>query len=342
LDHQDVSADFAASVVSRIKVLANLDLGERRLPQDGRASFVVAGRRIDVRVATLPSAFGEAATLRILDRSGMDFSFAGLGFSPAPRALLARMADAPHGLFLVTGPTGSGKTTTLYGLLDQMAGQRRKILSIEDPIEYHFAHVVQTQAAPQIGLTFASALRAFLRQDPDVILVGEIRDEETAQVAVQAALTGHLVLASLHANRALGVLPRLLDMGVEPYQLAASLRGALAQRLVRRLCPACRAPRAPTLAEQAFLARDEVVAARVFEPVGCLACDLRGFRGRLAISEGFAVEPDLSAAIAAHAPQERLERLADLQGGNIMRADGCRKAAEGLTTVSEIMALGTS
>jgi type II secretory ATPase GspE/PulE/Tfp pilus assembly ATPase PilB-like protein len=331
LDHQDVSADFAASVVSRIKVLANLDLGERRLPQDGRASFVVAGRRIDVRVATLPSAFGEAATLRILDRSGVDFSFEGLGFSSAPRALLARMADVPHGLFLVTGPTGSGKTTTLYGLLDQMAGRKRKILSIEDPIEYHFDHVVQTQAAPQIGLTFASALRAFLRQDPDVILVGEIRDEETAQVAVQAALTGHLVLASLHANRALGVTPRLLDMGVEPYQLAAGLRGALAQRLVRRLCPACRAPRAATAAEQGFLARDEVKAARVFDPVGCPACDLRGFRGRLAVSEGFAVEPDLSAAIAARAPQETLERLAGLRGGNTLRADGCRKAAEGLT-----------
>jgi len=341
LDHQDVSADFSPSVVSRIKVLANLDLGERRLPQDGRASFVVAGRRIDVRVATLPSAFGEAATLRLLDRAGMDFSFAGLGFAPERRDLLASMAAAPHGLFLVTGPTGSGKTTTLYGLLDQMADQNRKILSIEDPIEYHFAHVVQTQAAPQIGLTFASALRAFLRQDPDVILVGEIRDEETAQVAIQAALTGHLVLASLHANRALGVIPRLLDMGVEPYQLAAGLRGALAQRLVRKLCPACRAPRAPTLAEQSFLARDGVETQRVFEPVGCPACDLRGFRGRLAVSEGFAIEAALSAAIAAGAPQDTLEALAGLGGDNTMHADGGRKAREGLTSVSEVMALGT-
>jgi type II secretory ATPase GspE/PulE/Tfp pilus assembly ATPase PilB-like protein len=339
-DHEIVAADYSVSLISRIKVLANLDLGERRLPQDGRATFVVGGRAIDVRVAILPSAFGEAAVLRILDRAGVSFTFEGLGFDGAQQALLRSMSKAPHGLFLVTGPTGSGKTTTLYALLENMRSDNRKILSIEDPIEYHFAHVVQIQAAPQIGLSFASALRAFLRQDPDVILVGEIRDEETAEVAIQAALTGHLVLASLHANRALGVMPRLLDMGIEPYQLAAGLQGGLAQRLVRKLCPSCRAPRAPSAHETAFLQRFGSRADSIYDARGCPACDLRGYKGRVAVAEGFVCDEPLSAAIAARAPAQELQHLAEAAGLRSMRADGCAKVAAGLTSLAEIMALG--
>lgn len=340
VDQQGVAADLSVSLISRIKVLANLDLGERRLPQDGRATFVVGGRPIDVRVAILPSAFGEAAVLRILDRAGVTFTFEGLGFGLAQTRLLRNMTDVSHGLFLVTGPTGSGKTTTLYAALEGMKADNRKILSIEDPIEYHFSHVVQTQAAPQIGLTFASALRAFLRQDPDVILVGEIRDDETAEVAIQAALTGHLVLASLHANRALGVVPRLLDMGVQPYQLAAALQGALAQRLVRKLCQACRIEREPNPSEIGFLQHCGVAASSVFAAKGCLACDNSGYRGRIAVSEGFICDEALAAAIAAEEPMGRLEALAHDRGFRSLRLDGCDKALAGQTSLADVMALG--
>ncbi len=336
---QRVSVDLAAPMVSRIKVLSNLDLGERRLPQDGRSTFVVAGRPIDVRVSTLPSAFGETAVLRLLDRSVAGFDFADLGFPPRLVTLLGRVASAPHGIFLVSGPTGSGKTTTLYALLNSMADARKKILSIEDPIEYHFDHVVQTQAAPGIGLTFATALRSFLRQDPDVILVGEIRDAETAQVAVQAAMTGHLVLASLHANDALGVVPRLLNMGVEPYQLAAALLGSVAHRLVRKLCPTCWVERDLTSVESAFLSSVAAPAVkRTFMAAGCKECSGSGFRGRTVIAEGFLCDAPLSAAVAQNATSDQLAALARRQGLVPMVDDGCAKAGQGTTTLSEIMA----
>ena len=336
---QRVSVDLAAPMVSRFKVLSNLDLGERRLPQDGRSTFVVAGRPIDVRVSTLPSAFGETAVLRLLDRSVAGFDFAALGFPPRLVTLLGRVASAPHGIFLVSGPTGSGKTTTLYALLNSMADARKKILSIEDPIEYHFDHVVQTQAAPGIGLTFATALRSFLRQDPDVILVGEIRDAETAQVAVQAAMTGHLVLASLHANDALGVVPRLLNMGVEPYQLAAALLGSVAHRLVRKLCPTCWVERDLTSVESAFLSSVAAPAVkRTFMAAGCKECCGSGFRGGAGIAEGFLGDAPLSAAVAQNATSDQLAALARRQGLVPMVDDGCAKAGQGTTTLSEIMA----
>jgi len=331
------SVDLAAPVVSRIKVLANLDLGERRLPQDGRATFVLGGRPIDARIATLPSAFGESAVMRLLDRTAVGLDFDSLGFGADQQALMTRVAAAQHGIFLVTGPTGSGKTTTLYALLNTFRGSEKKILSIEDPIEYHFQHVVQTQAQPAIGLTFATALRSFLRQDPDVILVGEIRDAETAQVALQAAMTGHLVLASLHANDALKAAPRLLDMGVERYQLAAALLGALAQRLARRLCPQCRAQRPPNAAEQTFLrAIGAPDVLRVFDPVGCPACDGAGFKGRVALVEGFLSNEQFASAVATGEPIERLRAHLDYAP---IAIDGCRKVAAGLTTLTEVMAM---
>lgn len=335
-----VSPDLAAALVSRIKVLSNLDLGERRLPQDGRATFVVEGRPIETRISLVPTVFGESAVLRILDRVGVDFDLNALGASEEVAAVLHRAAHTNHGIFLLAGPTGSGKTTTLYALLNSLADADRKILSVEDPVEHHFAHVNQIQVAPQIGLTFAHALRAFLRQDPDVILVGEIRDPETAMVAMQAAMTGHLVLASVHAGDAVRVIPRLQDMGVESYQLAAALRGAAAQRLVRRLCTSCRRPRAPSQAELAFV---EAVGAappdRAWDAVGCDACGATGFRGRLALIEAFTCDETMADAISHRETVSVLTQFARGRGLQPIAVDGCRKADAGLTTFGEVMSV---
>ncbi len=337
LDHQVVSADLAAPAVSRIKVIANLDLGERRLPQDGRTTFVVHGKRVDVRVATSPTVFGESAVLRILDRTAVPLDLAGMGLGPGITEVLVQAARSPHGIFLVTGPTGSGKTTTLYGLLQTFAGSDRKVLSVEDPVEYHFEHVTQTQVAPQLGLTFAATLRSFLRQDPDVILVGEIRDPETAAVAVQAAMTGHFVLASIHANTALGVLPRLQDMGVEPYQLAACFRGAVAQRLVRRLC-SCRVARpGPGLAAELHQRLGLPRRDRHFEPAGCPRCKGAGFKGRVPIAEAFLADEDLLRLIAERRPAAEIANQARAVGLSSMLADGFGKATDGLTTDEEVL-----
>lgn len=339
IDHRLVSADLAPAAVSRIKVIANLNLGERRLPQDGRTSIVVQGRSVDVRVATSPTVFGESVVLRILDRAAVQLDLDRLGLSQGTVDVLRRAARSPHGLFLVTGPTGSGKTTTLYALLQTFAGSTRKVLSVEDPVEYHFDHVSQTQVSPNIGLTFASALRSFLRQDPDVILVGEIRDPETAAVAMQAAMTGHFVLASVHANDALAVVPRLLDMGVEPFQLAAGLRGVAAQRLVRRICEACTSQRAPDENELLF-ARSIGRAAPTALAFGkgCVRCGGSGFHGRTAIGEAFLATVPMLRAIAERAATGELEGLARAAGFQEMAMDGYDKVVAGLTTVEEVMA----
>ena len=338
VEHQVVSADLAPAAVSRVKVIANLNLGERRLPQDGRTSFVVQGRSIDVRVATSPTVFGEAAVLRILDRAALQLDLDQLGLGETVVGSLKRAARSPHGLFLVTGPTGSGKTTTLYALLQTFAGSQKKILSVEDPVEYHFEHVAQTQVAAHIGLTFASALRSFLRQDPDVILVGEIRDPETAAVAMQAAMTGHFVLASVHANDALAVVPRLLDMGIEPYQLAAGMRGAAAQRLVRRLCPDCARSREMTEAEGIF-ARSVGFqeGGSTYEAVGCSRCAGAGFRGRTTIAESFLTNEHILRAIADRAATASLAASAQEAGLTTMALDGCQKAARGITTIDQVI-----
>ncbi|MFT4252053.1 MAG: ATPase, T2SS/T4P/T4SS family [Caulobacter sp.] len=338
IDHRIVSADLAAPAVSRIKVIANLNLGERRLPQDGRTSFVVGGKAVDVRVATSPTVFGESAVLRILDRSAVPLDLATLGLDGGVTEVLGRAAQTPHGLFLITGPTGSGKTTTLYAMLQSFAGSAKKVLSIEDPVEYHFEHVSQTQVAAHLGLTFAAALRSFLRQDPDVILVGEIRDPETAAVAVQAAMTGHLVLASVHANDALAVLPRLRDMGVEPYQLAAAFRGAAAQRLVRRLCPHCRREAPIDAAGRALLAAAcAPPSTRMFHAVGCGSCS-GGYRGRLPIAEAFIADEPMLRMVAEGGEAGALAEHARRRGLASMLADGIAKAVEGLTTFEEVTA----
>ncbi|WP_340643897.1 GspE/PulE family protein [Phenylobacterium sp.] len=339
MDHQVVSADLAAPAVSRVKVIANLNLGERRLPQDGRTTFVVQGKQVDVRVATSPTVFGESAVLRILDRSAVPLDLDALGLNGEVAAILRRAAKAAHGLFLVTGPTGSGKTTTLYALLQTFVGTGKKVLSVEDPVEYHFDHVSQTQVAPQLGLTFAAALRSFLRQDPDIILVGEIRDAETAAVAVQAAMTGHFVLASIHANGALAVLPRLRDMGVEPYQLAAGFRGAVAQRLVRRLCPHCVETGAPTESEHQFLQSFSLPApASLAHAKGCTRCKGTGFKGRVPISEAFQAQETLLRAVADRQSAADIEAIARRGGLRDMALDGYEQALAGLTTLDEVAA----
>lgn len=338
IEHQVVSLDLAAPAVSRVKVIANLNLGERRLPQDGRTSFVVQGRQVDVRVATSPTVYGESAVLRILDRTNVPLDLDTLGLSSNVIDVIRQATRSAHGIFLVTGPTGSGKTTTLYAVLQSFVGLERKMLSVEDPVEYHFDHVTQTQIAPALGLTFAAALRSFLRQDPDIILVGEIRDPETASVAIQAAMTGHLVLASVHANDALAVLPRLRDMGLEPYQLAAGFKGAVAQRLVRRICPKCATTAPPTESEILFLQRAGLTApALVPKAVGCRACKQTGFRGRIPIAEAFTADDALLRAIADRKSGAEIEAVAKAGGWRSMRLDGLEKALAGETTIEDVM-----
>ncbi|MFZ4602926.1 MAG: GspE/PulE family protein [Caulobacterales bacterium] len=340
IDFMTTSPDLAGPCVSRIKILSNLDVGERRLPQDGRAAFVTAGRRVDVRVATAPTVYGETAVLRLLDHRRAPQSIHELGFSAPLEALLRRAVACPHGLFLVTGPTGSGKTTTLYAILAALQGSGKKILSVEDPVERHFDHVAQTQVHPQIGLDFAACLRAFLRHDPDVVLVGEIRDAATAAIALQAAMTGHLVLASLHANTSLAVAPRLVQMGVVPYQLAAALKGALAQRLVRKLCDDCKVEIAPD-ANLAGIARriGGEAPSRAFAARGCIACRGLGFSGRLAVAEGFWADPSLLALVGDGATLQTLEDHGRAHGFATLAQDGLRLIDAGFTTVDELLGI---
>lgn len=327
-----------APLVSRIKVMASLNIAERRLPQDGRLRLSVRGHEIDLRVATAPSIHGESVVMRILDRSKLALDFAALGFDPD---LVARMRAAiaqPHGIVLVTGPTGSGKTTTLYAALTERNRPERKLLTVEDPIEYRLPGIVQTQVNPAIGFTFGTALRSFLRQDPDVMMVGEIRDTETAQIAVQAALTGHMILSTLHTNTAAGAVSRLLDMGVEPFLLGSVLTGVLAQRLVRRLCPQCRAPYDPGEAPatlQPALAAQRV--ARLYRPVGCAACGDSGYAGRLALLEFLTVDPRVARLILHRADTPDIAAAAEAGGMRSLLFDGVAKAAQGWTSIEEVL-----
>jgi type II secretory ATPase GspE/PulE/Tfp pilus assembly ATPase PilB-like protein len=275
--------------------------------------------------------------LRILDRSAVPLDLDALGLSPHVADVLRHAAKAAHGLFLVTGPTGSGKTTTLYALLETFRDSGKKVLSVEDPVEYHFEHVSQTQVAAHVGLTFATALRSFLRQDPDVILVGEIRDPETAAVAVQAAMTGHFVLASVHANDAVGVIARLRDMGVEPYQLVAGFKGAVAQRLVRRLCVRCAETASPTDTDRLFAASlGMTLPAQLKQPKGCPACKGTGFKGRVPIGEAFQADDALLRALGDHMSPLGIQDLAGRSGMKSMALDGYDKAVAGLTTLAEV------
>ena len=340
---------LTAAVISRVKIMARLDIAERRLPQDGRIKLAVRGQDVDLRVSTVPSLHGETVVLRVLDRNSVAFDYARLGL-PAP--LVARWGAAlelPNGIVLVTGPTGSGKTTTLYTGLLSLNATTRKIVTVEDPIEYQLQGVNQIQVKPQIGLNFASLLRSILRQDPDVIMVGEIRDLETAQIAVQAALTGHLVLSTVHTNSAAATIARLRDMGLEDYLMAAVLRGVLAQRLVRRLCPACKQPAdAPPELVQRFGLEKRVREGRpqeghpsgpvqLWHSVGCPGCRGTGYRGRQAVAEFLRPDPAIERLVFARAETAEIERAA-VAGGMVPMFDaGLDAALAGITTVEEVV-----
>jgi general secretion pathway protein E len=330
---------LAAAITSRIKIMARLDIAERRMPQDGRIKMAVRGQDVDFRVSTIPSLHGETVVLRILDRSAVAFDYARLGLSPAVIRKLGTALELPNGIVLVTGPTGSGKTTTLYTGLLALNAVTRKIVTVEDPIEYQLQGINQIQVRSQIGLNFANLLRSILRQDPDVIMVGEIRDGETAQIAVQAALTGHLVLSTLHTNSAAAAVTRLRDMGVEDYLLTAVLRGIMAQRLVRRLCPECRraAPADPALVARFGLDRrttDRPI--MLSHAVGCSACRQTGYRGRAAIAEFLELGPEIERLIFARADHSAIEREAIAAGMEPMFDAGLAAALAGETTIEEV------
>lgn len=337
-EEQVLPSQMKAPLVSRIKVMANLNIAERRLPQDGRLRLAVRGRDIDLRVATSPTIHGETVVLRLLDRSNLALDFDQLGFAADTKADFRQALKRPHGIVLVTGPTGSGKTTTLYTALTELNTPDRKILTIEDPIEYRLAGVNQTQVNPAIGLDFAAALRSFLRQDPDVIMVGEIRDLETAQVAVQAALTGHALLSTLHTNSAAAAVTRLLDMGVEPFLITSTLTSVLAQRLVRRLCPHCRVPYTASPEMLRSIGVDQAFAGRTFHHAGgCPECGGAGYRGRLSILELLPIDETTARQVLDRAEAREIQRAAVQAGMRTMTLDGLLKAAAGLTTVEEVL-----
>lgn len=332
-----------APFVSRVKVMAGLNIAERRLPQDGRLRIAVRGNEIDLRVATAPSIYGESVVMRILDRSKLALDFAALGFDVKMIEAMREAIARPHGIVLVTGPTGSGKTTTLYAALSEMNLPERKLLTVEDPIEYRLPGIIQTQVNPAIGFTFGAALRSFLRQDPDVMMVGEIRDIETAQIAVQAALTGHMILSTLHTNTAAGAVSRLLDMGVEPFLLGSVLTSVLAQRLVRRLCPQCRVPYDPAHgAPQSLLPLINAYGVTcLYHAAGCDKCGGSGYAGRLAILEFLRVDQNISRLILQRADTPDIVEAAQAGGMKSLAADGVLKAAEGLTTIEEVLRVAT-
>jgi general secretion pathway protein E len=310
-----------AALISRLKIMAELDIAEKRLPQDGRISLRIGGRAIDVRVSTLPSSHGERAVLRLLDKTESKFTLEGLGMSGDVLSAFDRLIQQPHGIVLVTGPTGSGKTTTLYASLGRVDTSTTNVLTVEDPVEYELAGIGQTQVNPKIDLSFAKALRAILRQDPDVIMIGEIRDYETAQIAIQASLTGHLVLATVHTNDAPSSVTRLIDMGVEPFLLSSSLLGVLAQRLVRKLCVHCRR-------------QDEH---GHWHPVGCEHCSHTGYKGRTGVYELMVADAAVQALVHNRAPESELFTAARAAGLRSMREDGERLIREGITSPEEVV-----
>ncbi|MCO7225203.1 type II secretion system ATPase GspE [Pleionea sp. CnH1-48] len=327
---------LAPLLVSRIKVMAKLDIAEKRIPQDGRIALKIANRAVDVRVSTMPSSHGERIVLRLLDKQAGRLDFSHLGM---PTQLMHQVSDIlhkPHGIILVTGPTGSGKTTTLYAGLTMLNSRQRNILTVEDPVEYLLDGVGQTQVNSKVDMTFARGLRAMLRQDPDVVMVGEIRDLETAQIAVQASLTGHLVLSTLHTNTAVGAVTRLVDMGVEPFLLSSSILGVLAQRLVRTLCPDCKEEDKATAKECQLMGFDVAEAPVIYRAKGCEECRHLGYRGRQGLYELLLVDDEMRTMIHNGASEQEVEKYARRYSPSI-REDGRNRVLEGTTTIEEVL-----
>jgi len=330
---------FQSAVISRVKIMARLDISERRLPQDGRIKLRVANREIDFRVSTIPTLYGESVVMRILDQETLVLDLKKLGFADDLLQSYLELIARPHGMILVTGPTGSGKTSTLYATLSLLNSPEKKIITLEDPVEYQLRGVNQIHIHSKIGLTFAKGLRAIVRQDPDIILVGEIRDRETAETAVQSALTGHLLFSTLHTNDAPGAVTRLLDMGVESFLLSSTLLGALAQRLVRVVCPACRKAHspAPGLIASMGASPEDIDGRSVFQAAGCEACRQTGYRGRTALFEYLAVDEDIRREISRKASTEEIRAAARRRGMVSLRRDGWRKVLQGETTIDEVL-----
>jgi type IV pilus assembly protein PilB len=330
---------LALPAISRLKVMANLNIAERRLPQDGRIRLTIGDRKVDLRLSTLPTQSGESAVLRVLDASALTLGFGELGLPPALERELRDVIACPNGILLVTGPTGSGKTTTLYGALRELNRPELKLLTVEDPVEYEIDGVMQVPVNPAAGLTFPAALRSFLRQDPDVVMVGEIRDLETTQIALRAAVTGHLVLSTLHTSDAAGAVARLVGLEAEPFLVSAALRGVLAQRLVRRICPSCRTAATPSAEVLRDLGFDpgKAVAGHFFHGAGCEKCGHSGYRGRVGLFEWLRVTDTIRELISQGASQGQLREQAVRQGMRTLREEGLRLVDEGITTVEEVV-----
>ena len=327
---------FQAAIISRIKILANLNIAERRIPQDGRIKFQVGGRQVDVRVSVIPMLFGEGVVMRLLDKSNVLFTLQQLGMDDTTYAMFKGLIDRPHGIFLVTGPTGSGKTTTLYAALNAIVGSTIKVLTVEDPVEYHLHGVNQIPVNHQVGMTFEKGLRAILRHDPDVVMIGEIRDLETARAATQAAMTGHLVLSTLHTNDSASAAMRLIEMGVEPFLVSSTMIGAMAQRLVRRICSKCKEEYEP---DPATLPRDLILApgAKLARGKGCPHCRNTGFRGRSGLYELMVMTDVIAELIIDRAPSPKIVAAARPSGLRLLREDGWIKVRQGLTTPDEVV-----
>lgn len=330
--------ELLPAIITRIKIMSELNIAERRLPQEGRIRIRVSGRELDIRVSIIPALHGEGVVLRLLDKAARLLDIKNLGFSEAMLKRYLNLINIPHGIILVTGPTGSGKTTTLYATLQYLNSSSRKIITIEDPVEYQLEGINQIQVKPEINFDFASGLRSILRHDPDIIMIGEIRDVETAKIAIQAALTGHLVLATLHTNDAAGAVSRLLNMGVEDYLLAATLKGILAQRLVRVLCPRCKESYQPTSSEVNLIDDDVEL---LYRPAGCTFCNNIGFKGRTGIYELLTVTPQIESMIVQRASSSEIKEELKKTGYTSLFTDGCIKVKDGLTSIDEVVRVTT-
>lgn len=338
-DYLNIPSQTYQSVVSRIKVMSNLNIAEKRIPQDGRIAIRIGAKDIDIRVSIIPTIYGERVVFRLLDKSGFSLTLEDLGFSQENLSVLKKILKKPYGIVLVTGPTGAGKSTTLYASLHFIKDPRKNIITVEDPVEYQIKGISQIQVNPKVGLTFATGLRSILRQDPDIIMVGEIRDTETADIAIHAALTGHLVLSTLHTNDSISAIPRLVDMGIEPFLVANSIEGIVAQRLVRKICPHCKTPYKPTDIEMEELSLDKESEYVFYKGQGCEHCLGSGYRGRIGIFEVFEVDQYVKNMIAKGTLTSEILSYLKTKGFRTMYEDGIDKVIKGITTPSEVLAV---